>query len=113
MKVVHYITEDGKDPFQDWLDALRDSRAKITILRRIDRAVQGNLGDHKACREGVFEMRVDVGPGYRVYYFQHGQTLVVLLCAGDKRTQAGDIKKAIAHKTDFLQRIAPIAEAIP
>lgn len=112
MKVVHYITDDDKDLFQDWLDDLRDSRAKIAILRRIDRASQGNFGDHKVCRGGVSEMRVDVGSEYRVYYFQHGQTLVVILCAGDKSTQDKDIRNAIYYKIDFLQRMAANKEGI-
>ena len=105
MKIVHYTTEDGFDPYQEWMDALRDNRDKIAVLRRVDRAAQGNFGDHRACRDGVVEMRVDVGPGYRVYYFQHGQALVVLLCGGDKRTQDTDISTPVAYKTDFLRRM--------
>ncbi|MDR3176200.1 MAG: type II toxin-antitoxin system RelE/ParE family toxin [Desulfovibrio sp.] len=105
MEIIHYTTEDGTDPYQKWVDALRDNRARIAVLRRIDRAALGNFGDHKACRDGVSEMRVDVGPGYRVYYFQHGQTLVVLLCGGDKRTQDADISKAVGYRTDFLRRM--------
>jgi len=104
METVHYTAESGSDPYQEWMDALRDARARIAVLRRIDRAAQGNFGDHKHCRDGVWEMRVDVGPGYRVYYFQHGQTLIVLLCAGDKRTQDADINNAVAYKADFLRR---------
>ena len=105
MEIAHYINEDGTDLYQKWVDALRDNRAKIAVLRRIDRAALGNFGDHKPCRDGVSEMRVDVGPGYRVYYFQHGQTLVVLLCGGDKRSQYADISKAVAYRTDFLRRM--------
>jgi putative addiction module killer protein len=60
MEIVHYIKQDGEDPFQKWLDALKDMRARIAILRRIDRVALGNFGDHKACREGVSEMRVDM-----------------------------------------------------
>ena len=105
MEIVHYTTENGSNPYQEWVDGLRDNRARIAVLRRIDRAAQGNFGDHKACRDGVAEMRVDVGPGYRVYYFQHGQTLVVLLCGGDKRTQDAAISTAVAYKADFLRRM--------
>ena len=105
MEIAHYLTEDGTDLYQEWVAALRDNRARIAVLRRIDRAALGNFGDHKACRDGVSEMRVDVGPGYRVYYFQHGQTLVVLLCGGDKHTQDADINKAVACKADFLRRL--------
>lgn len=105
MDIVHYTTEDGTDLYQAWVDALRDSRARIVILRRVDRVALGNFGDHKPCRDGVSELRIDVGPGYRVYYFQHGETLVALLCGGDKRTQDADISKAVAYRADFLRRI--------
>ncbi|MDR2669627.1 MAG: type II toxin-antitoxin system RelE/ParE family toxin [Desulfovibrio sp.] len=105
MEIVHYITEDGTDLYRKWVDALRDNRAKIAVLRRIDRAAMGNFSDHKLCRDGVSEMRVDVGPGYRVYYFLHDQTSVVLLCGGDKRTQDADINKAVACRDDFLRRM--------
>ena len=105
MDVIHYLTENGADLYQDWMDALRDNRAKVAILRRIDRAATGNFGDHKPCREGVLEMRIDQGPGYRVYYFQHQRKLVVLLCGGDKHTQDVDVNRAIACKNDFLRRL--------
>lgn len=105
MEIIHYTTEDGIDPYQKWVDVLRDNRAKIAVLRRIDRVATGNFGDHKACRDGVSEMRIDVGSGYRVYYFQHGRTLVVLLCGGDKRTQDADISKAVIYRADFLRRM--------
>ena len=105
MEIVHYLTEDGTDLYQEWVDTLRDTRAKVAVLRRVDRAALGNFGDHKSCRDGVSEMRVDVGPGYRVYYFQHGKTLVVLLCGGDKRSQDADISRAVAYRTDFLRRM--------
>lgn len=105
MEIVHYTTEEGANLYQEWVNGLRDNRARIAILRRVDRAVDGNFGDHKACRDGVSEMRVDVGAGYRVYYFRQGQVLVVLLCGGDKGSQDADINKAIAYKADFLRRI--------
>lgn len=105
MNIIHYTTEDGTDLYQEWVDALRDNRARIAILRRVDRAALGNFGDHKSCRDGVSELRIDVGPGYRVYYFQYGETLVALLCGGDKRAQDADISKAVACKADFLRRM--------
>lgn len=106
MHVVHYLTENGIDIFQDWLDSLRDMKAKVAVLRRIDRLRSGNPGDHKACREGVAELRCDVGPGYRVYYFIHGNMVVVLLCGGDKSSQRHDIARAVACKKDFMRRMA-------
>lgn len=104
MKVVHYLTENGEDPYQQWVERLRDLRARIAVLRRIDRAAQGNFGDHKSCRDGVCELRIDHGPGYRVYYFQHGELMIILLCGGDKSSQRKDIDKALEYKADFLRR---------
>ena len=105
MEVVHYTTKEGLDPYQKWVDRLRDKRARAAVLRRIDRAADGNFGDHKACRDGVSEMRIHLGSGYRVYYFQHGQALVILLCGGEKGSQQADINEAVAYKIDFLRRM--------
>lgn len=105
MEVVHYLTETGSDVYQSWVDNIRDARAKSIILRRIDRAATGSYGDCKPCRDGVRELRIDQGPGYRVYFFVYGSQMVILLCGGDKRTQDADIKKAVAFKTDFLKRM--------
>lgn len=80
--------------FDRWLKRLRDSEVKARILMRIRRLSLGNPGDVQPVGEGLLEMRIDYGPGYRVYYFQHGSILVVLLCGGDKRTQQRDIERA-------------------
>ena len=82
--------------FDGWLKSLRDPRAKVRIIARVDRLAVGNPGDVKPVGDGISEMRVDVGPGYRVYYMTRGKLLIVLLCGGDKSTQAADIKKAKA-----------------
>ena len=81
--------------FAKWLDGLRDIRARARILVRIERLASGNPGDVKAVGEGVSELRINYGPGYRVYYKRHGQKVVVLLAGGDKSTQAKDIKTAL------------------
>jgi putative addiction module killer protein len=83
------------DTFSKWIDGLRDIRARARILVRIERLSLGNPGDVKPVGEGVSEMRIDYGPGYRVYIKKIGQTVVVLLAGGDKRTQAKDIKSAL------------------
>jgi putative addiction module killer protein len=83
------------DIFAKWLDALHDIRARARILVRIERLAAGNPGDVKAVGEGVSELRVDDGPGYRVYYKKHGQKVIILLAGGDKRSQAKDIKTAL------------------
>jgi putative addiction module killer protein len=82
------------EAFRTWYMQLRDKRALAMIARRIDRLAYGLAGDAKPVGEGVGELRVDYGPGYRVYFKRHGNTLIVLLCGGDKRTQNDDIKLA-------------------
>ena len=78
-----------------WLDGLRDIHARARILARPERLAAGNPGDVKPVGEGVSEMRIDYGPGYRVYYKKHGRVVVIPLAGGDKRTQASDIKTAL------------------
>jgi putative addiction module killer protein len=104
MQILHYLTAEGRDLFQNWLDGLRDMRARIAILRRVDRVAMGNFGDHRFCREGVWELRIDVGAGYRVYYARAGQMVVLLLCGGDKRTQDADIARAVTCWQDYQRR---------
>lgn len=81
--------------FAAWFDALRDRRAKLRIQVRIDRLAHGNPGQCRVLQRGIHELKIDHGPGYRVYYVQHGDLLVILLCGGDKRTQRKDIDAAI------------------
>src|SRR5690349_9454699 len=80
MDVVRYITESGSDVFGEWLSDLGDSRAAAKVIARIDRLAAGNFGDCKPLRAGVCELRIDWGPGYRVYYAMAGRTRVLLLC---------------------------------
>ncbi|CAB3663874.1 hypothetical protein LMG3431_03487 [Achromobacter pestifer] len=89
--------------FDDWFSALRDIRARVRIQARIDRLEMGNPGDSKTVGGGITELRIDYGPGYRVYYTQRGAVLVVLLCGGDKTTQRADIThaKAIAKALEL------------
>lgn len=107
VQIHHYLTAAGTDPFQEWLDALKDVTGRVAILRRVDRLAAGNFGDHKFCQDGVWELRLDVGPGYRVYYAQAGKTLLLLLCGGAKRTQAADITTAVRYWRDYQQRRHP------
>jgi putative addiction module killer protein len=102
--VLVYRTRDGSLPFDEWLRELRDTNAVARVLARIGRIRRGNLGDCKPVGKGVSELRVDYGPGYRVYFGQKGQTLVILLCGGDKRTQARDIHQAQQYWADYQQR---------
>ncbi len=84
------------DTYAKWIDGLRDIRARARILARVQRLTQGNPGDVEPVGEGVSEMRIHFGPGYRVYFKKQGEALFVLLAGGNKRTQARDIRKAIA-----------------
>jgi putative addiction module killer protein len=90
--------------FANWLAALRDGKAKAMIADRIKRAGNGNFGTIRSVHGGVFEMKIDHGPGYRVYYFQRGKQLVILLCGGDKRTQKADIAFARRLKEEIERR---------
>ena len=90
--------------FDAWLSDLKDRQAVARITARIDRLALGNPGDVKPVGAGVSEMRVDYGPGYRIYYQQRGSLMVLLLCGGDKRTQDADIKQAIKLAGDWQQQ---------
>jgi len=103
-EIRRYRTSDGKVVLSDWLRSLRDAKARIAIDRRIIRMELGNFGDHKFCRDGVWELRIDVGPGYRVYYAMAGTTVVLLLSGGDKRTQDADISRAEEYWRDWQRR---------
>jgi putative addiction module killer protein len=102
-EVVAFRARDGRVPFEEWLDGLKDQRAVARVLARLARVRLGNLGDCKPVGEGVSELRVDYGPGYRVYFGQKGSTLVVLLCGGDKRTQDRDIRLAKQFWQEFKE----------
>jgi putative addiction module killer protein len=95
------ITILKSEAFDTWLSALRDHRAKVRIAVRIDRLAHGNPGDVRPVGSGVSEMRIDHGPGYRVYFRQQGPVVALLLCGGDKRTQAADIRRAIEIAADW------------
>ena len=96
-EIRHYLTEDDKDVYIEWLKVQRDTVAKIAIVKRINRVELGNFGDHEFCRDGVWELRIDVGAGYRVYYAISGKDIVLLLCGGNKRTQSADINRACEY----------------
>lgn len=104
MHIFHYLAPNGRDLFQDWLDKVRDSTARVAIQRRVDRLALGLFGDRSFCRDGVWELRMDVGPGYRVYYARSGLEVILLLCGGEKRTQDADIDRVVACSQDYLRR---------
>ena len=101
-RIIHY-TDKGKDVFQDYLDSLQDFRGKSAITKATDRIEDGNFGKHYFCRDGVWEIVIDCGPGYRIYYSIVGSFLVLLLCAGSKRTQKKDIDRAVDYLREFKE----------
>jgi putative addiction module killer protein len=104
IEIRRYGTAEGRDVFGEWLAKLADLKARARIAVRIDRLAGGNFGDSKSIGEGLHELRIDWGPGYRVYYGKIETTCVLLLCGGDKRKQSADIKKALAYWKDYRKR---------
>ncbi|MDR2014424.1 MAG: type II toxin-antitoxin system RelE/ParE family toxin [Azoarcus sp.] len=103
-EIKHYLTSDGHDVFMDWRNQVKDNTVRIAIDRRINRVELGNFGDHKFCQDGVWELRLDLGSGYRIYYAQAEKSVILLLCGGTKRSQKADILKACAYWKDWQQR---------
>jgi len=89
------------EDYRAWIDGLRDLAGRARILVRVDRLIHGNPGDHRNLTEGVAELRIDVGPGYRVYYARRGEQLLLLLGGGSKATQTNDIDKALDLNRNF------------
>ena len=104
VEIRHYVSRAGKDVFDDWLTRLADARAQAKIATRINRLAAGNFGDCKSLRQGLYELRIDWGPGYRVYYAMIGRECVLRLCGGDKRKQAADIERALEYLKDYKER---------
>lgn len=104
-QVIVYADQEGHEPFTEWLQALRDIQGRQRILVRIGRLEQGNYGDSAPVGDGVSELRLFFGPGYRVYFGEDGKTVVVLLCGGDKSTQKRDIAQAKVYWKEYLSRV--------
>lgn len=104
IEILRYQSQNGQIPFDNRLASLRDKSAMAAIRMRIRRLEAGNFGDCKPVGEGVSELRIDAGAGYRLYHAQHGKTLVILLCGGDKSSQPTDIKLAKTYWSDWKQR---------
>ena len=92
--VNEYINENGDSPYAQWLDSLKDAKGKAAIISRVDRMELGNFGDSEPVGDGISELRIHFGPGYRVYYARDGKSVYLLLCGGNKSSQKKDIKLA-------------------
>ena len=98
---IHYRTATGAQPYAEYVNALKDFAGAAKIRARVTRARLGNLGSHRGVGEGVVEFKIDFGPGYRVYVGLHGETSIILLCAGDKSSQDKDIRAALDYWSDY------------
>ncbi|MEF8733757.1 MAG: type II toxin-antitoxin system RelE/ParE family toxin [Candidatus Accumulibacter meliphilus] len=104
--LLDYQMADGRDPFKEWLADLADRQARARVAVRVQRMAAGNFGDHKPLSDGVWELKIDHGPGYRVYYAQAGRRVLLLLVGGDKRRQQADIATAVRYWQDWKMRNA-------
>jgi putative addiction module killer protein len=104
IEILRYQRDDGREPFTEWLNALRDKVAQARIRVRLRQVQAGNFGDCEPVGSGVIELRVHIGAGYRVYCGRHGKAIVILLCGGDKGSQATDIKRAIELWSEWKGR---------
>lgn len=102
--VLTYVKSDGKAPFNDWLEKLKDRKARAIIRARINRVRLGNLGNCKSLGVGVSELKINFGAGYRVYFGHEGNKIVILLSGGDKSGQNKDIRQAKEYWQDYLRR---------
>ncbi|MGH8809773.1 MAG: type II toxin-antitoxin system RelE/ParE family toxin [Noviherbaspirillum sp.] len=104
IELLRYQRDDGREPFTEWLGTMRDKIAQARIRVRLRQVQAGNLGDCEPVGDGVIELRVHVGAGYRVYCGRHGKSVVILLCGGDKRSQQADIKLAKEFWAEWQRR---------
>ncbi|MEG4996267.1 type II toxin-antitoxin system RelE/ParE family toxin [Microcoleus sp. B4-D4] len=100
-EIRRYIRPNGRIPFLEWYCTLGDGKAQVKVDARLERVSLGNLGDYKPVGDGVYELRINYGPGYRIYFREIGATIVLLLCSGDKSTQEQDIRKAKEYSADY------------
>ena len=102
-QLIIFEMADGTRPFDEWLDKLRDLRAVARIDARVTRMGAGNPGNYKSLGNGLYELKIDYGPGYRIYFAFSGQQIVLLLCGGDKASQQSDIQAAAKYWKNFQE----------
>jgi putative addiction module killer protein len=101
IQILRYATPSGRKPVSEWFAAQRDNKVASAVEVRIDRVRIGLFGDHRYIGQGLWELRIHFGAGYRVYFLRDGARVVILLCVGDKRSQRRDIHKAQQHAADY------------
>ena len=108
LEVNAYRTSSGKEPFTEWLDSIRDKTTQSRIKKRMDRVEDGNIGDYRGLGTNLYELRLDFGPGYRIYFSiyvsESDSTTLLILCAGDKSSQTRDIERAKEYSLDVKRR---------
>ena len=102
-EIETYRTRNGREPFTEWFNAIRDARAQSRIRARLVSLEHGNFGDYRSVGGGVFELRIHVGAGYRVYFGEVDSTIVLLLCGGDKASQTRDIQRAKTYWQEYKE----------
>ena len=104
-RAIIFKTSDGREPYTEYVDLLRDREGAAKIRLRVTRAEMGNLGNYRSVGEGVIELKINFGPGYRIYAGLHGNEVIVLLCAGDKSSQEKDISKAKSYWGNYRRNL--------
>ena len=102
--IRNYVTPDSREPFEEWLNSLKDKKTQAIVLERLNRVRLGNLGDCRHLGDGVHELRIHYGPGYRIYFGELEKVIVILLCGGAKRTQKRDENKAREYWHELRNR---------
>ncbi len=102
-EIQYYRTLTGRQPFTEWFESIRDKRTRIRIGKRLKRVEDGNFGDYQSVGGGVFELRLHFGTGYRIYFAQIEDTLLLLLCGGDKRSQQADVELAKTYWREYKE----------
>ena len=105
LEILHYWTSNGKCPYKEWFNSLSDVTLQQIIDARLTRVERGLLGEYAWIGHGVLELKLRIGPGYRIYFGRQGRRLIILLCGGDKSSQQKDIKKALQYWEDYLRRL--------
>ncbi len=103
-ELEYYVAESGQIPFKEWLDGLKDVSGRAKIRVRLDRVRMGNLGDNRSVGGSIYELKVEYGPGYRIYFTREDARIILLLLGSDKSSQVKDIAKARVFREDYLRR---------